>query len=223
MTRTPPPSPSKAGEYKLGFPVYKDDKGVAVEALKAEITPEVFVLDHNFVLRYRGRIDDAYTARLKKNRTVSSHDLQNALDEIACRQGGQHAADQSCRLSGGRCAHRQEGRQGDVLPRCAADPSEQLPELPSSRRGRSVLADDLQAGRQLGRGHQGLHQVAPDAAVEDHRGRRLPQRAADERQGHRHAGRLGRRRHARRAIPRTRPKPQGISWRAGCSASPTWS
>jgi mono/diheme cytochrome c family protein/peroxiredoxin len=72
----------KAGEYKLGFPVYKDDQRAAVEALKAEITPEVFVLDHNFVLRYRGRIDDAYTARLKKNRTVSSHDLKNALDEI---------------------------------------------------------------------------------------------------------------------------------------------
>jgi len=72
----------KAGEYKLGFPVYKDDKGVAVEALKAEVTPQAFVLDHNFVLRYRGRIDDGYSARLKKNRTITSHDLQKALDEL---------------------------------------------------------------------------------------------------------------------------------------------
>jgi peroxiredoxin len=72
----------KVAEYKLGFPVYKDDKGTAVEALKAGHTPEAFVLDHNFVLRYRGRIDDSYSARLKKNRTVTSHDLRNALDEV---------------------------------------------------------------------------------------------------------------------------------------------
>jgi peroxiredoxin/mono/diheme cytochrome c family protein len=72
----------KTDEFKLGFPVYKDNKGAAVEALKAEITPEVFVLDHNFIMRYRGRIDDAYSARLKKNRNVTSHDLKNALDEI---------------------------------------------------------------------------------------------------------------------------------------------
>src|SRR5262249_47786372 len=72
----------KAGEYKLGFPVYKDDKGAAALALKAEATPEAFVLDHNFVLRYRGRIDDAYSARLKKNLQVTSHDLRKALDEL---------------------------------------------------------------------------------------------------------------------------------------------
>jgi peroxiredoxin/mono/diheme cytochrome c family protein len=72
----------KAAEYKLGFPVYKDEKGIGIEALKAEATPEAFLLDHNSVLRYRGRIDDAYSARLKKNRSVSSHDLQTALDEL---------------------------------------------------------------------------------------------------------------------------------------------
>jgi thiol-disulfide isomerase/thioredoxin len=72
----------KAGEYGLGFPVYRDDRGAVVEALKAEATPEAFVLDHNFVLRYRGRIDDGYAARLKKSRTVSRHDLKDALDEV---------------------------------------------------------------------------------------------------------------------------------------------
>jgi peroxiredoxin len=72
----------KAKEYKLGFPVYRDDTGATVEALKAEITPEAFVLDHNAVLRYRGRIDDSYSARLKKNRTVTHHDLKDALDDL---------------------------------------------------------------------------------------------------------------------------------------------
>src|SRR5262249_31317430 len=65
-----------------GFPVYKDDKRAAVNALGATTTPEVFVLDRDFVLRYRGRIDDAYSARLKKNSKITSHDLKNALDEL---------------------------------------------------------------------------------------------------------------------------------------------
>jgi thiol-disulfide isomerase/thioredoxin len=72
----------KAAEYKLGFPVYKDDKRAAVDALRVTTTPEVFVLDHDLVLRYRGRIDDAYSARLKKNSKITSHDLKNALDEL---------------------------------------------------------------------------------------------------------------------------------------------
>jgi hypothetical protein len=73
---------AKAAECRLAFSVYKDDNSAAVEALKAECTPEAFLLDHNLVLRYRGRIDDAYSARLKKNLTVTHHDLRNALDEL---------------------------------------------------------------------------------------------------------------------------------------------
>lgn len=72
----------QAGEYKFGFPVLHDGQGSAVAAFKAEKTPEAFLLDHNFVLRYCGRIDDAYAARLKKNLQVKSHDLEKALDEV---------------------------------------------------------------------------------------------------------------------------------------------
>jgi peroxiredoxin len=76
-------SVSKQGaEFKLGFPVLYDSQGAAVAAFKAEKTPEVFVLDHNAVLRYRGRIDDGYAARLKKNMQIKSHDLEKALDEV---------------------------------------------------------------------------------------------------------------------------------------------
>ena len=35
----------KAEEFKLTFPVFKDEKLKAADALKAEATPEVFVLD----------------------------------------------------------------------------------------------------------------------------------------------------------------------------------
>src|SRR5438132_9591409 len=33
-------------------------------------------------LRYRGRIDNSYAARLRKNRQTTSHDLRQALDEL---------------------------------------------------------------------------------------------------------------------------------------------
>ncbi len=71
-----------AAEYKLPFPVYLDEKGTAADALKAAVTPEVFVLDHNFYLRYRGRIDDGYSARLKRNISIKHHDLHDALEEL---------------------------------------------------------------------------------------------------------------------------------------------
>lgn len=71
-----------AEEFKLPFPVFKDDQLAAAGAFKATITPEVFVLDANRVLRYRGRIDDGYAARLKRNSKVTRQDLRAALDAV---------------------------------------------------------------------------------------------------------------------------------------------
>ena len=71
-----------ATEYKLTVPVYLDPKKVAAAAFGAKATPEAFVLDADGLVRYRGRIDDAYSERLKKNPVVTSHDLQNALDDL---------------------------------------------------------------------------------------------------------------------------------------------
>jgi mono/diheme cytochrome c family protein/peroxiredoxin len=69
-----------AGEFKLPFPVYIDPKSETVDAFKATATPEAFLLDHNYVLRYRGRIDNAYSARLKKNVTTTDFDLKTAIE-----------------------------------------------------------------------------------------------------------------------------------------------
>jgi peroxiredoxin len=71
-----------AREYSIPFPVYCDPKLTAADAFKANITPEAFVLDHNFVLRYRGRIDNGYVARFKKRQQITSHDLRTALDQV---------------------------------------------------------------------------------------------------------------------------------------------
>ncbi len=72
----------QAAEYRVSFPVYLDRKFAAAEALAAKHTPEVFVLDGGYVLRYRGRIDDGYYARLKQNRQITKHDLRDALAEV---------------------------------------------------------------------------------------------------------------------------------------------
>ncbi|HJT77234.1 MAG TPA: redoxin domain-containing protein [Gemmataceae bacterium] len=71
-----------AREYGIPFPVFADPAHRAAAAFQADITPEAFVLDHNFVLRYRGRIDDGYAARLKRRPAVRHHDLLQALDEV---------------------------------------------------------------------------------------------------------------------------------------------
>jgi peroxiredoxin len=71
-----------AAEYRIPFPLFKDDKYVAADAFKAETVPSAFVLDANFVLRYRGRIDNGYAARLRPNRNTTSHDLKDALDDV---------------------------------------------------------------------------------------------------------------------------------------------
>src|SRR5262245_32468305 len=65
-----------AEEFALGFPVYRDDKLQAADACHARAVPEAFVLDRDLVMRYRGRIDDTYSDRFKKNPKVTHNDLR---------------------------------------------------------------------------------------------------------------------------------------------------
>jgi peroxiredoxin len=71
-----------AAEFGLPFPVYRDERGAAADALGAEVTPQAVLLDGELVPRYRGRIDDRYAARLKPNARVGRQDLREALDEL---------------------------------------------------------------------------------------------------------------------------------------------
>ncbi len=68
--------------FGITFPVFRDVGFKAVEALDATITPEAFVLDGNFTLQYRGRIDDGYSERLKRHAKVQRYDLNQALAEV---------------------------------------------------------------------------------------------------------------------------------------------
>lgn len=69
-------------QYNLPFPVVRDGRFQLADQLHATTVPEAFVLDGNRVLRYRGRIDDSYTARLKRNPKASSRDLEQAVKSV---------------------------------------------------------------------------------------------------------------------------------------------
>ena len=79
---TPAQIAKSAKHFDLSFPVFKDERLKAADALKADFTPEVFVLDGNFVLRYRGRIDNMYSERLKKHAKITEHNLRQTLAEL---------------------------------------------------------------------------------------------------------------------------------------------
>ncbi|MFN3650182.1 MAG: redoxin domain-containing protein [Armatimonadota bacterium] len=75
-----------AKEYALGFPVLKDPEQKLARTLDARVTPEVFVLDSSRVVRYRGRVNDAYASRTQKRRHVRSHDLKNAIEAVLAKK-----------------------------------------------------------------------------------------------------------------------------------------
>ncbi len=97
---TPAEIAKAAKGFDLAFPVFKDDRLRAADALRAEYTPEVFVLDGNFTLRYRGRIDDMYSERLKKHVKISEYNLRQTLAELVTRRPVSKPATQAvgCRV-----------------------------------------------------------------------------------------------------------------------------
>jgi mono/diheme cytochrome c family protein len=68
-------------ENDIPFPTLKDFGHQLADALHAERTPEAFVLDADYVLRYRGRIDDQYGVGFQKHEPTKE-ELVAALDEV---------------------------------------------------------------------------------------------------------------------------------------------
>ena len=71
-----------AREYSLNFPVVQDRDGSIIARFGAKFTPEVFVYDASKTLRYRGRIDDQYTARGKRNNHSETHEFRDAINAV---------------------------------------------------------------------------------------------------------------------------------------------
>ncbi len=67
--------------HKIKFPVLKDLSNHIADRLQAKRTPEVFVLDRQRVVRYRGRIDDQYGVGYIRPE-VTRADLAEALGEL---------------------------------------------------------------------------------------------------------------------------------------------
>lgn len=67
--------------YAIKFPLAKDYGNAVADAFEAVRTPEVFVLDQNLKICYRGRIDNQYLPGISRAETTS-HDLTSALDQL---------------------------------------------------------------------------------------------------------------------------------------------
>ena len=67
--------------HKIAFPCGKDFNNVVADQLEIKRTPEVIVLDEEFKIRYRGRIDDQYSPGISRS-SVKRRDLKIAIDEL---------------------------------------------------------------------------------------------------------------------------------------------
>jgi len=74
---TPAEVAEHAKAHGLAFPILKDEGNVRADAFGAQVTPEVYVYDPTWTLRYHGRIDDDM-----RGQHVTSHDLRNALEAL---------------------------------------------------------------------------------------------------------------------------------------------
>ncbi len=72
----------EARDAGLTVPVLIDRGMKLAAATGATITPEAAVFDDKLHLMYRGRIDDAYTERLKRNAVVTRRDLRDAIEKV---------------------------------------------------------------------------------------------------------------------------------------------
>ena len=66
----------------ISFPILKDVNQQVVDSIRAVRTPEVFLLDANRVVRYRGRVDDQYAVGGKFRKEPTREDLKTAIDEL---------------------------------------------------------------------------------------------------------------------------------------------
>ena len=59
--------------YKISFPMLKDVGNHVADAMHAERTPEVFVLDQDRKVRYHGRIDNQYGVGVSRDSVPRHH------------------------------------------------------------------------------------------------------------------------------------------------------
>ncbi|MFK7767530.1 MAG: redoxin domain-containing protein [Mariniblastus sp.] len=70
-----------ANSNGIEFPVAKDFDNIVADKFSVKRTPEVFVVDQNLTIHYRGRIDDQYSPGVTRNK-AQRNDLKIALQEL---------------------------------------------------------------------------------------------------------------------------------------------
>jgi thiol-disulfide isomerase/thioredoxin len=71
-----------AMEYSITIPIALDHKQKMAKRLKAEFTPEAFVIAPQGDVRYRGRINDMYVSYGKKRHAPTRNDLDEAIEAL---------------------------------------------------------------------------------------------------------------------------------------------
>ncbi len=69
-------------DFKLNIPTQTDYFKSLAKQLDAKLTPEVFVVNQNEEVLYRGRIDNAYVSLGNRRRVVTNHDLDDFLRNL---------------------------------------------------------------------------------------------------------------------------------------------
>lgn len=70
-----------ADQLRIPFPLVRDENNVIADRFSARRTPEVFVLDANLKLVYRGAVDDQYEPGVSRSKPSRTH-LRQALTEL---------------------------------------------------------------------------------------------------------------------------------------------
>jgi hypothetical protein len=70
-----------ARAHRIEFPLLRDPGNAVADRFSAQRTPEVFVLDSERVIRYRGRVDDQYGIGYARP-APKQRDLAAAIDEV---------------------------------------------------------------------------------------------------------------------------------------------
>ncbi|MEM4311926.1 MAG: thioredoxin family protein [Nitrososphaerales archaeon] len=68
----------RAKKKGFNFPYLRDETQKVVSSYGAQVTPEIFLLDENFIVRYHGAIDDNYSDPKK----VKRHYLREAIEAL---------------------------------------------------------------------------------------------------------------------------------------------
>lgn len=68
-------------QHKLNYPIAKDHRNQIADQFQATRTPEVFLLDNDLAVQYRGRIDDQYEPGVSRNKSSRNY-LRDAIREL---------------------------------------------------------------------------------------------------------------------------------------------